>query len=137
MAPRAPHPFSPFLLEHANFGPARLALDEGHDACIGDEGRAGDDVAAVLFDEQHLLECELAARRARRALQGCISAGRHLDLLATGLDDRVHVCYLCKTTSVASLPRIVNHARVFLLALAGLLATFWLVVTWLSGGGRL
>ena len=51
VALRAPHPFAPLLLEHADFRPASLAFDHGHDTSIRDEWRAGDDVSAVLFDE--------------------------------------------------------------------------------------
>ena len=65
MTLRAPHALPSLLLEHADLRSARLAIDNRHDARVGDEGRAGDDLTAILLDEQHLLEAS-ARRRARR-----------------------------------------------------------------------
>src|SRR6187399_2911464 len=82
------------LLEHAQLRAARLAIDDAHDFRVGDKGRSGDDIARVLFDEQHLIE-----RECRAVLAGCAvdfnhGTWRHFDLPATGLDNRVHELYL-------------------------------------------
>ena len=57
-------PLRRFFLNTRIFGPRVLAVDDGDDARVGDERRAGEDFAAVLFDEQHLVERELGARLA-------------------------------------------------------------------------
>jgi hypothetical protein len=94
------HTLAALFLEDANLGAARLAFDGRHDARVGDEGRAGEDFAAVFFDEEHLFERELGARLACGAVDGGEAAGRDADLPAAGLNDGVHDAHLCKGESV-------------------------------------
>ena len=76
------NPLRRFFLNTRSFGPARLAVDHADHLRVGDERRAGDDVARVLFDEQHLVERELRARLAGRAVDLDDGAGRDLELAA-------------------------------------------------------
>src|SRR5262245_53334132 len=96
-----PHPLSPLLLEHSNLRPAALAVHHRDDLRVGDVGRAREDLAAVLLDEQHLFDRQLVAGLARGSVNGHETAGRHLGLTAAVLDDRVHNRHLCKGVSVA------------------------------------
>ena len=63
------HALAALLLEDADLRAARLAFDHADDPGVGDERRAGEDFAAVFFDEQHLLERQLGAGLARRAVE--------------------------------------------------------------------
>ena len=63
------HALAALLLEDADLRAAGLALDDGDDARVGDKRRAGQDFAAVFFDEQHLFEGQLGARLAGGAVQ--------------------------------------------------------------------
>src|SRR5207245_1765609 len=78
------------LLEDADFRAADFALDHGHDLRVGDEWRAGENLAALVFDDQNLLERELGTRFTGRTGQGRKAARRHLDLMAAALNDCVH-----------------------------------------------
>src|SRR5204863_6258654 len=78
------------FLEDTNLGPASYALNDGDDARVGDEGGAGENFAAVLLDEQYVVDRELIARRAGRAVNRHELPGRHLALVAAVLDDGVH-----------------------------------------------
>ena len=79
----------------------RLAVDHRQDASIGDEWRAGENLAAVVLDQQHLLERELGARLARGPGQRGRLAGDDLQLLPAAPDDGVHNRHLWKGFSVA------------------------------------
>src|SRR4030095_2096365 len=94
MSPGLAEALPALLLEHAQLRAARLAIDDAHDFRVGDKGRSGDDVARALFDEQHLIEREGGAVLAGCAVDFNHGAGRHFDLPATGLDNRVHEQYL-------------------------------------------
>src|SRR6185503_1650893 len=69
-------------------------------ARIGHEGGSGEHLAAVLFDEQNLVEGELSTRVASCAVEDSHLARRHAHLPAPGLNDCVHVCHLCKIGSL-------------------------------------
>src|SRR5262245_42160925 len=58
------------LLEHADLRPARLAFDDAHDAGVRDVRRSGQHFAAVLFDEEYLLECDARALLGHAAVHG-------------------------------------------------------------------
>src|SRR6185437_1579738 len=83
-------------------GAAGLALDRRHDARVGDEGGAGEDFAAVFFDEEHLFERQLGAGLAGRTVDGGEAALGDADLAAARLNDGVHDAHLCKGESVQS-----------------------------------
>src|SRR5687768_7019728 len=85
---------APLLLEDAQLRAPRFAVDDADHLGIGDEGGAGHDVSRVLFDEQHLVERECRPGLAGDAVDLDDSAGRYLDLPATGLNNRVHEDYL-------------------------------------------
>ena len=61
-------PLRRFFLNTRIFGPRVSPSTTADDAGVGDERRAGEDFAAVLFDEQHLLERQLGAGLAGRAV---------------------------------------------------------------------
>src|SRR6185436_4273450 len=94
MPARLAEALAALLLEHTDLRSARLAIDHAHDLRVGDEGRAGDDVTRVLFDEQHLVERESGPVLAGGAIDLDDGSWRHSDLPATGLDNRVHEQYL-------------------------------------------
>src|SRR5262245_39085975 len=94
MALGAAHAFAALLLEDPDLRAARLALDDGNDASVLDKRGAGDDFAAVLFNEQDLAQRELGSRFARRAVNSQDAAGRCLVLTSAGLDDCVHFSHL-------------------------------------------
>ena len=58
---------------------------------LATNGAPASDFAAVLFDEQHLVERQLRAGLAGGAVDGGDAAGRDLDLPAAALNDCVHV----------------------------------------------
>src|SRR5258706_449291 len=101
MPPRPAHPLAALLLEHANLGPVRFALDDGNDPRTGDKRRAGEDLASVFFNEQHLIENDLCAWFAGGPIEQGESAGRHPHLPPARLDDCVHIRHLCKTSMLA------------------------------------
>src|SRR5262245_43753079 len=92
---------APLLLEHAQLRTSRLAVDHADDLGVGDERRPGDDVARVLLDEQHLVERELGAMLSRSSVDFDDRAGRHLELPATCLNNRVHERYLSRDWMIA------------------------------------
>src|SRR5262245_34216439 len=100
MAFGAAHALAALLLEHADFGAAGLAFDDRDDARLGDEGRAGEDLAAVLLDEEDLIVGQLGSGLAGGAVDEHDRARRDLDLAAAGLDDGIHSRHLCKGSSV-------------------------------------
>src|SRR5438552_14156674 len=67
MAFRAPLALPALLLEDPDFRPARLAVDDAHHLGAGHKRRAGDELAAVLGEKQHLLEGHVRAAFARGA----------------------------------------------------------------------
>src|SRR5262249_10177221 len=101
VAPGPAHALAALLLEHADLRPARLALDDRHDAGVGDERRTREDLAAVLFDEQHLFERQFGPRFADGAVYQHDAAGSDLQLTPAALDDRVHSLPLQETPSLA------------------------------------
>src|SRR5882672_10568968 len=88
---------APLLLEDAQLRPARLAVDDANHLRVGDKRRAGDDVARVLLDEQHLLEGELLARFTCGSVDLDDSSRSDLDLAAARLNNRVHELPLYRT----------------------------------------
>ena len=56
MAPGLRDALAALLLEHADLRAARLAVDHAEHLGAGHERRAGQHFAAVLLDEQHLVE---------------------------------------------------------------------------------
>src|ERR1700716_216886 len=96
----APHTLPSLLLEHTDLRSARLPIDNRHDARVGDEWGPGDDLTAILLDEQHLLERQLRARLAGRAIDDDDGAGRHPVLTSPGLNDCVHVRHPRKRISL-------------------------------------
>src|SRR4029453_18709996 len=82
MSARFAESLAPLLLEHADLGPARLAVHHAEHLGVGDGRRAGDDVSRVLGNQQRLLELELRALFAWRAVDLDDSAGGHFELAA-------------------------------------------------------
>src|SRR5678815_3464911 len=86
-----PKSLASLLLEDPQFRPARLAVDDADDLCVGDKWRTGDDVSAISLDKQHLLKGELSALLAQCAVHFDDGPRRNLQLASARLDDRVHV----------------------------------------------
>src|SRR5471030_572534 len=86
------HALTALLLEHADFRPARLALDDADDLRVGDIRRARQDLAAVFFDQQYLADRDFFARLTGRAVQLGKLAGDYPHLPAARLNDCVHIC---------------------------------------------
>src|SRR5215213_2873906 len=78
------------LLEHANLGAARLAVDDTDHLRVGNKWRPGEHLAAVLFEKEHLLEGDFLADLSLEAVDRDHRAGIHLDLTPTGLNDCEH-----------------------------------------------
>ena len=49
-------PLRRFFLNDADLRPAGFAVDDRDDPRVGDKRRAREDLAAVFFDDQHLVE---------------------------------------------------------------------------------
>src|SRR5438445_5115826 len=96
----AAHALPPLLLEHADLRSARLAVDNGQDARVGDEGGAGDDLTAIVLDKQHLLERQLRAGLARRTVDDDDGPRRYPVLTTASLNDCVHVRHPCKRSTL-------------------------------------
>ena len=90
MSARLAESLAALLLEHADLGTARLAVHHAEHLRVRDEGRAGDDISRVLFDQQHLLELERRTLLAGHAVDLDYGAGSHFELAASGLNNRVH-----------------------------------------------
>src|SRR5512147_2911840 len=60
-AAAAAHALAALLLEDADLGPAQLAVHHAGDPGIRHEWSAGQHLAAVLFDHEHLVERHFAA----------------------------------------------------------------------------
>src|SRR5687768_427022 len=90
VAARLAEALAALLLEHAQLGTARLAVHHAEHGGVGDERRAGDDVSSVLFDQEHLLELEFRALLAGHPVDFDDGTGSHLELAASGLNNRVH-----------------------------------------------
>src|SRR6185295_7986060 len=86
----AAHPLAAFLLEDPDFRASGLAVDHRNHARVGDKWSAGEHFAAVLLDDEHLLERQFGARLTGRTEEGCDAARRHLHLMPARLDDCVH-----------------------------------------------
>src|SRR4051794_21182165 len=80
------HALPALLLEHADLRPARLALDDGVNLGVRDVRRTGENLAAVLLDEQDLFERDGGPWLGDRASDERESARRNLHLVARGLD---------------------------------------------------
>src|SRR5262245_26185856 len=100
----AAHALPALLLEDADLWPARLAFDHPDDLGIGHKWRTRQHFAAVFFDEQALVDRELRAGLARRAIDRGDPARDDLQLTTTRLNDCVHIRHLCKGDSVARFP---------------------------------
>src|SRR5579862_9064570 len=96
------HALAALLLEDADFRPAGFAFDDRHDTGVGDERGTGENLAAVLFDDQHLVDDHFRARRRSLASQRREATGSHLDLLTARLNDCVHNRHLSKGDSLPS-----------------------------------
>src|SRR5687767_6529272 len=94
MAARFAEPLAALLLEHAQLGAARLAVDHTDDLGVAHERGTGDDIAPLPLDEQHLVERELGAGLARPAVDLHDLVFGDLQLPATSLNNRVHERYL-------------------------------------------
>src|SRR5438270_9092902 len=84
------HPLAAFFLEHPDFRAALFAVDDGRDARVGDEWRAGENLAAILFDEQHLVNRHLGAGLGDCAGDRGDPTLGDLDLMPAALHDCVH-----------------------------------------------
>src|SRR6185436_836351 len=109
MSARAPDALAAALLEHADLRAARLAVDDADDLHVGDERRAGEDFAAVLFDEQHLIDRDLRARLGLDPIHGDDGARGDLHLPAAGLDDCEHGCTPKPRPTGTRTPPDTNH----------------------------
>src|SRR6266571_3533742 len=78
------------LFEDANLRPARLTVDDGDDARVGDKGRADDNFAAILFHQEHVLHRELIPTRAYGSVYRHEPARHDPALMAAVLDDGIH-----------------------------------------------
>ena len=67
-----------------------VTFDDADHFRVGHERCTGKDLPGIFLDEQHLIEGELRPSVARRSVDFDKGAGRHLELVATGLNDRVH-----------------------------------------------
>src|SRR5678815_2197423 len=85
-----PESLAALLLEHANLGTARLTIHYAEHLRVGDKWRARDDVAGVLFNQQHLLELELRALLTGHAVNFDDRAWSDFELATSGLNNRVH-----------------------------------------------
>src|SRR4051812_42061738 len=94
MTARLPEALAPLLLEYAKLRPTRLAIHDADYLGVGDERRARDHIAGVLFHEENIVEREFRAGLAGGTVHLDDRAGRHLQLAATGLNNRVHERYL-------------------------------------------
>src|SRR4051812_5018879 len=90
MAPGLPEPLASLLLEYAELRAPSLAVHDADHFRVGNERRARDDVAGVLFHEEYLIEGEFRAGLAGGAVHLDDRARSHLELAATRLNDRVH-----------------------------------------------
>src|SRR5439155_23593659 len=97
---RPTHSLAALLLEHTNLRTLTLAVDDGHHLRVRDEGRARENLSAVLFHEQHLLDRQLVARFAGGPVDHDEPARRDLRLTPAVLDDGVHIRHLYKGGSV-------------------------------------
>ena len=68
-------PFRRFFLKTRIFGPRVSPSTTAIDAGVGDERGAGEHLATVFFDEQHLSERQLGAGLAGGSVERCKSAG--------------------------------------------------------------
>ena len=78
-------------LEHANLLGLGLRLDDAGDDGAGDVGRAGHDVAAVVLDEQHLVERHFGAGLDVQPIDDHDDARRDLFLPAPGFNNGEHL----------------------------------------------
>src|SRR5436190_9783005 len=86
----AAHALTALLLEHADLGAARLAVDHTDHPGIGDERRAGEDLAAILLEQQHAVDADFLTRLGIHAINGDHGARRHLDLAPAALNHCEH-----------------------------------------------
>src|SRR5262245_61043495 len=94
------HALPALLLEDPDLGTARFALDDRQDASVLDKRGAGEDFAAVLFDQEDFADRELRTRCARRPVDRQDAAGGRFMLTSAGLDDCVHFFSPAQTTSL-------------------------------------
>src|SRR5262245_5444205 len=88
---RPAHALAALLLEDADLWSASLAVDDADDPGVGDKRRAGEHLAAVLFEHQHLVDAHFLAGLDIDAVHGDDRPGRHLDLPSAALNDCEHV----------------------------------------------
>ena len=83
-------PLRRFFLKTRIFGPLRRTVHDAHHAGVGHVRGPDPHLAAVLLDEQHLVERDFLARVAGRAVDGDRFARRYLELPSACLNNRVH-----------------------------------------------
>src|SRR4030095_8158703 len=101
VALRPAHALALLLLEDADLRPARLTVDDTDAPGVGDEWRAGEHFAAVLFEHQHAVDADFLAGFDVDAIHGDDRARRHLDLPSAALNDCEHVQLLTGPTDRA------------------------------------
>ena len=84
------NPLRRFFLNTRSFGPRASPSTTPTTLALATKD-AGEIVAGVLLDEQHLVEREGRTGFAGRAVHFHDGAGRYLHLAATSLNNRVHV----------------------------------------------
>src|SRR5262245_46480185 len=87
---RPAHALAALLLEHANLRTTRLAVADADDLDVGDIGRAGEDLAAVLFDHEHLIDRDFVAAIGIDPVNSDEVPRCDLDLAASALNDCEH-----------------------------------------------
>ena len=88
-------PLRRFFLNTRIFGPRVSPSTTASDPGVGDERRAGEHLAAVLFDEQHAVDADFVARLGVEPVDvRSTDPGVDLDLTAAALNDCEHVLHL-------------------------------------------
>src|SRR6476620_11118069 len=91
MAARLPVALAAALLEDANLRSTRFTVDDADDFRVRDERSAGEHLAAVLLEEQHLIVGDLLADLGLHAIDRDQGPRRDLHLPSAGLNDCEHV----------------------------------------------
>src|SRR5215470_11048645 len=88
------HSLAPLFLENPDLRSPGFTFDDPDDLRVGDKRCAGDNLAAIFFDQQYLVIGELCTRLSGCSVDGRDASRRHLDLPAAGLHDCVHIRHL-------------------------------------------
>src|SRR5580765_3410469 len=81
---------APLLPEHANLRTARLPVNDADDLGVGHKRCAREHLAAVLLEEQHLVERDFLADLGVKPVQRDHGPGVDLDLAPARLNDCEH-----------------------------------------------